>query len=254
MNTSERPRANGDLRVSLDGVSKRFSRRAGQSLLRQTLQAFVGSTGSSSFAALQGVSFQLHRGEGLAVVGRNGAGKSTLLSIVAGLCRPDAGKVEIRGRVGALLALGSGLHPDLSGRENLYLNAAMCGMTRDETKRAEADIIAFAELEAAIDEPLRTYSQGMSMRLAFSIAVFTEPDILIIDEVLAVGDARFQEKCRQRILELRDRGCTFLFVSHNSVDVLRFCQRAIWLEDGQVRQDGDCQAVLAAYQQDVPLG
>ena len=250
MNTSKTAGANGELRVRLDGVTKSFSRHAGQSLLRQTLQALWGGAGGRQFAVLSDVSFRLHRGEGLAVVGRNGAGKSTLLSLVAGLCQPDAGRVEVRGQVGALLELGTGLHQDLSGRENLHLNAAMSGMTRQESLAAEGDIIRFAELEAAIDEPLRTYSQGMMMRLAFSIAVFTEPDILIVDEALAVGDARFQEKCHERIHELRDQGCTFLFVSHQSEDVLRFCQRAIWLEQGKVRLDGDCTTVLNAYQND----
>ncbi len=237
--------------IEFEHVTKSFARHAGQSLLLQTMQAFLRSPKGERFVAVNDVSFSLARGEGLAIVGRNGAGKSTLLSLVAKLSYPDSGRVAVHGRVGALLDLGTGLHPDLTGRENLYLNAALMGFTREETLAVEERVVQFAELGHFIDEPLRTYSQGMTMRLAFSIAVHGKPEVLIIDEVLAVGDARFQKKCHQRILEMRDAGCTFLFVSHMGGEVKRFCQRAIWLEAGTVRQDGACEDVLAAYEESV---
>lgn len=237
-----------DLLVDFRGVTKSFVRHAGHGLLRQTLQAFFSSRGADRFVALNNVSFTLSRGEGMAIVGRNGAGKSTLLSLVAGLSTPDGGSVCVRGRVGALLELGTGLHPDLTGRENLHLNAALMGLTRGETIEREPRMVEFAEIGDFIDEPLRTYSTGMMMRLAFAIAVYTSPDILIVDEVLAVGDARFQQKCHKRIQELRDEGCTFLFVSHVGGVVRDFCQRALWLDGGNVVKDGSCDEVLDAYE------
>ncbi|MDZ7636971.1 MAG: ABC transporter ATP-binding protein [Bryobacterales bacterium] len=233
--------------IAFDGVSKRFERHGGQSLLRH-LAGRVFGQGSAPFYALRDVSFTLMRGESLAVIGRNGAGKSTLLSLVAGLCQPEQGSVVVRGTVGALLELGTGFHPDLTGRENLHLNAALVGFSRSETREAEGEIIAFAELGDFMDEPLRTYSQGMTMRLAFSIAVHSRPDILMVDEVLAVGDARFQARCRERIFALRDAGCTFLFVSHAPRDVTEFCRRAILLEAGRIAMDGDAADVLEEYQ------
>ncbi len=234
--------------IEFAGVSKRFERHGGQSLLRNLLVGAFGRKNPEPFYAIRDVSFSLRRGESLAVIGRNGAGKSTLLSLVAGLCRPEKGRVSVRGTVGALLELGTGFHPDLTGRENLHLNAAMVGFSRRETLDAEGEIIAFAELAPFIDEPIRTYSQGMTMRLAFSIAVHARPEVLMVDEVLAVGDAHFQARCRERIFSLRDAGCTFLFVSHSPREVTEFCRRAILLEQGQVIADGDAAAVLAEYQ------
>lgn len=234
--------------IQFDKVSKSFQRHGGQSLLRHALAWMLGRTGAEPFYALRDVSFQLAPGESLAIIGRNGAGKSTLLSLVAGLCEAERGSVLVRGTVGALLELGTGFHPDLTGRENLHLNAALVGFSRRETQEVEGDIVTFAELGEFIDEPLRTYSQGMSMRLAFSIAVHSKPDILMVDEVLAVGDARFQERCRERIFALRDAGCTFLFVSHSPRDVTEFCRRAIWLHEGRIVRDGDAATVLAEYQ------
>lgn len=240
----------GEPLIVFEHVSKRFQRHGGQSLLRHALARLAGGQAAAPFYALRDVSFSMRRGEGLAVIGRNGAGKSTLLSLVAGLCKPETGRVVVRGTVGALLELGTGFHPDLTGRENLHLNAALVGFSRKETLQAESEIIDFAELGEFIDEPLRTYSQGMTMRLAFSVAVHSRPDILMVDEVLAVGDSRFQQRCRERIFALRDAGCTFLFVSHAPRDVTEFCQRAIWLHEGRVRSDGDAATVLAEYQAD----
>lgn len=237
--------------IEFSHVGKRFERHGGQSLLRHALLSVFGRSNTEPFYALRDVSFSLMRGESLAVIGRNGAGKSTLLSLVAGLCRPEQGMVTVRGTVGALLELGTGFHPDLTGRENLHLNAALVGFSRRETLDAEDEIIAFAELAPFIDEPIRTYSQGMTMRLAFSIAVHARPEILIVDEVLAVGDARFQARCRERIFSLRDAGCTFLFVSHSPREVTEFCRRAILLEQGRIVADGDATAVLAEYQRAV---
>lgn len=234
--------------IVFEGVSKSFQRHGGQSLLRHLVGQMLGSRTVEPFYALRDVSFSLNRGESLAVIGRNGAGKSTLLSLVAGLCQPEQGTVAVRGTVGALLELGTGFHPDLTGRENLHLNAALVGFSRRETLDAEDEIIEFAELSGFIDEPIRTYSQGMTMRLAFSIAVHSRPDILMVDEVLAVGDARFQARCRERIFALRDAGCTFLFVSHAPRDVTEFCRRAILLENGRIVADGAAASVLAEYQ------
>lgn len=234
--------------ISFEGVSKSFQRHGGPSLLRHLVGQMLGSRTAEPFYALRDVSFSLNRGESLAVIGRNGAGKSTLLSLVAGLCQPEQGTVAVRGTVGALLELGTGFHPDLTGRENLHLNAALVGFSRRETLDAEGEIIEFAELSGFIDEPIRTYSQGMTMRLAFSIAVHSRPDILMVDEVLAVGDARFQARCRERIFALRDAGCTFLFVSHAPRDVTEFCRRAILLENGRIVADGEAASVLAEYQ------
>lgn len=234
--------------IEFTDVSKQFERHGGKSLLRNLLAGAFSRKNREPFYALYDVTFSLPRGASLAVIGRNGAGKSTLLSLVAGLCLPEKGRVRVRGTVGALLELGTGFHPDLTGRENLHLNAAMVGFSRRETLDAEAEIVAFAELEPFIDEPIRTFSQGMTMRLAFSIAVHARPDILIVDEVLAVGDARFQARCRERISALHDAGCTFLFVSHSPREVTEFCRRAILLEQGRVIADGDASAVLAEYQ------
>jgi ABC-type polysaccharide/polyol phosphate transport system ATPase subunit len=229
-------------------VWKYFHHHAGQSLLRTYLAQVFSGKSPDRFAALRGVNFTVEPGEGLAIVGANGAGKSTLLSLVAGLCRPEQGEVLVRGRVGALLELGTGFHPDLTGRENLHLNAAFLGYTKEETERQEQAIVDFADIGDFIDEPLRSFSSGMALRRAFSIAIHGSPDILIVDEVLAVGDREFQRKCFSKILEIRDRGCTFLFVSHSSEVVKRFCRKAIWLEHGELRLAGEVAEVIAAYE------
>jgi len=199
------------------------------------------------FYALKNVSFQVDEGERVAIVGRNGAGKSTLLSLVCGLAVPEKGRVEVNGRIAALLELGSGFHPDLTGTENVYLNASLLGFTRARTEALFDSIVDFSGVGEFIDEPLRTYSSGMLVRLAFSVALNLEPSILIIDEVLAVGDQAFQEKCFEKVLEFRESGKTLLCVSHSPAILLKLCERALWLDHGELMMDGKALDVLQAY-------
>jgi len=186
-------------------------------------------------------------GESVAVIGGNGAGKSTLLSLVAGLVPPDLGTVNVRGRIAALLELGSGFHPDLTGAENIRLNAALLGISRKRMKEVFGEIVEFSELADFINEPLRTYSTGMAMRLAFAVAVNVDPDILLIDEVIAVGDQNFQAKCFKKVLDFRQQGKTILCVSHAAGIVQQLCSRAIWLDHGDLVLDGPIASVADAY-------
>lgn len=197
--------------------------------------------------AVKNVSMDVKEGEFVTLIGANGAGKSTLLRLIARVGRPDTGRIEVRGSLSALLDLGAGFHPDLTGRENVIVNGVIIGMTRMEVERRFDEIVAFAELEAFIDNPMRTYSTGMRMRLAFSLAVLSEPSVLLVDEVLTVGDLAFQEKCTDRIAELRSRGCTMLLCSHDANLIVDLCDRAAWLENGRVTRVGPAQDVLDAY-------
>jgi lipopolysaccharide transport system ATP-binding protein len=201
------------------------------------------------FWALRQVSFIVESGEALGVVGANGAGKSTLLGLLGGISWPDEGRLEVNGRIGGLLELGAGFHPDLTGRENVIINGIICGLTRHEVDQRFAEIIAFAELEDAIDDPLRTYSTGMRMRLGFSIAAHTEPEILLVDEVLAVGDMAFQQKCLERIRQYQARGCTIVIVSHNTTQIRKFCDRVIWLQAGKIQAYDGPDQVVNDYEQ-----
>ena len=202
--------------IEFHNVSKKFTRHAGQMLLRNHLTRFFTRQKEMPFFALKHVSFSVERGESLAVIGSNGAGKSTLLGLVAGISQPDEGTVTVNGQVAALLELGSGFHPDLTGRENVRLNAALLGLSRRQTAEAFERIVEFSGIREFIDEPLRTYSTGMMMRLAFSVAINRDPEILLVDEVLAVGDAAFQAKCIEKIHEFRNAGKTLLCVSHTT--------------------------------------
>ena len=201
-----------------------------------------------TFESLKGVTFSTGLGESVGIIGENGAGKSTLLKILAGILTPTSGEVFVRGRVAALLELGTGFHPEFTGRQNIYLNAALLGLDQEQIRNKEAAIIDFAELGTFIDHPIKTYSSGMAMRLAFSIATSVNPDILVIDEALSVGDHYFQQKCIDRMLSFRDRGKTLLFCSHNTYAVNLLCGRAIWLDRGAVRQDGVATRVTSAYE------
>ena len=189
----------------------------------------------------------------MAVIGPNGAGKSTLLNLATNLCRPDQGSVEVNGRVAALLELGSGFHPDLTGAENVRINAALLGFSRRQVREKFDEIVAFSELEDFINEPLRTYSTGMMMRLAFSVAVSVNPDILIIDEVLGVGDLSFQAKCLERIMQFRQAGKTMLCVSHSNETLIGLCDRAMWLDHGRLMEYGPITRVVEAYKNAVSL-
>jgi ABC-type polysaccharide/polyol phosphate transport system ATPase subunit len=234
--------------IEFQNVSKFFPHSTGRQLLRTHIARWFGRVHNQPFCALRNVSFQLADGESLAVVGSNGAGKSTLLSLAAGLTLPDQGKVLVKGRIATLLELGSGFHGDLTGAENLVLNAALLGLSKRRTNQLFDSIVEFSGIGEFIDDPLRTYSSGMVMRLAFSIAIQCEPDILLIDEVLGVGDARFQEKCREALLSFRRGRKSMLFVSHSAGAVRDMCDRAIWIDHGAVMMDGRVNEVLDAYQ------
>src|SRR6516165_6607429 len=191
------------------------------------------------FWALKDVSFELKRGEVLGIIGRNGAGKSTLLKILSRITEPTAGRVTLRGRVASLLEVGTGFHPELTGRENIYLNGAILGMSRAEIRRKFDEIVGFAEVERFLDTPVKRYSSGMYVRLAFAVAAYLEPEILVIDEVLAVGDAEFQKKCLGKMDEVsRREGRTVLLVSHNMGVLASLCQNAVWLKNGRIAEAG----------------
>jgi ABC-type polysaccharide/polyol phosphate transport system ATPase subunit len=199
------------------------------------------------FWALRGVSFEVRRGESVGIIGRNGSGKSTLLQIIAGTLAPTQGQVRVDGSVAALLELGSGFNPEFTGRENVFLNGAILGVERAEMERRFDQIAAFADIGSFIDQPVKIYSSGMMVRLAFAVQAFLEPDVLIVDEALSVGDVYFQHKCMRRIKELVDRGTTLLFVSHSTATVKRFCQRGVWLDSGQVRYVGEAGVAVEKY-------
>jgi lipopolysaccharide transport system ATP-binding protein len=219
-------------------------------LHRGSLKALILSGGKryrQEVHALQGVDLDVYPGEAVALLGRNGSGKSTFLSLVGRIYLPTSGTLTVHGRVAPLLELGAGFHPDLSGRENVELNGVILGLSRRQVAERFDDIVAFAELERFIDAPLRTYSSGMQTRLGFSVAVHTDSEILLVDEVLAVGDEEFQEKCFTRIAEFKAQGRTILFVSHEMTDVTRVADRVVWLEQGRVRADGDPEALVRQY-------
>jgi ABC-type polysaccharide/polyol phosphate transport system ATPase subunit len=233
--------------IQCNGISKVFRRHTGQRLICQHISDWFRRSDIEKFYALKNVSFRVAEGESVGVIGHNGAGKSTLLSIVTGLARPDEGSIQVNGRIAALLELGSGFHPDLTGAENVRLNAALLGFTRRETAALFDSIVEFSGVGDFINEPLRTYSSGMVMRLAFSIATNVEPDVLVIDEILAVGDQTFQAKCHDRISQLRRAGKTFLCVSHSRQMILELCDRVLWLDRGELIMDGSAVEVLDAY-------
>jgi len=199
------------------------------------------------FWALRGVSLRAGPGEVIGVIGRNGAGKSTLLKTLAGICEADRGRVRVRGKVGCLLSFGVGFNPNLSGRENVYLNGSILGLSKREIDERYADIVEFSELGKFIDAPVRTYSAGMKGRLGFSIAIHIDPDVLLLDEVLSVGDSAFRAKAGTILDRLRDDRKTIIIATHSMELVRDTCTRAVWLEDGQIRMDGDPHAVSAAY-------
>jgi ABC-type polysaccharide/polyol phosphate transport system ATPase subunit len=233
--------------VAFEGVSKYFYRHGGQMLIRDRIRHLLRPEPRERFFALRDVSFTVGRGESLAIVGQNGAGKSTLLNIATQLCSPSEGTVRINGRVAALLELGAGFHQDLTGTENVRINAALLGLTRQQMNQRFDSIVEFSGIGDFIDEPLRTYSSGMRMRLAFSVAVNVDPDILIIDEILGVGDQEFFAKCFERIMEFRRAGKTLLCVSHALQSLEILCDRALWLDHGRIARTGPLRQVIQAY-------
>ena len=217
---------------------------------RERLKALLtGHARHRSHWALREVSFELQRGQCIGVIGDNGAGKSSLLKLLACTLQPSTGSIERVGRVTAILELGAGFHPDFSGRDNLYFGGSLIGIDHAEMARLEPSIVEFCELGEALDRPVKTYSSGMAVRLAFALVTAVQPDVLIIDEALAVGDQHFQKKCIERIMAFRRSGCTILFCSHSPYHIRHLCDRALWLKDGQVVQFGDTESVLAAYDQ-----
>jgi lipopolysaccharide transport system ATP-binding protein len=237
--------------IRFDNISKRFLIRRNKPRSFQELALNLlrlrGNGPREEFWALRDVSFEIARGETVGIIGSNGAGKSTILKLISRIIEPTSGQLEAHGKVGALLELGAGFHPDLTGRENIYLNGSILGLSRAEIRQKMDDIIAFAELDPFVDAPVKLYSSGMYMRLGFSVAMHTSPEILLVDEVLAVGDAAFQRKCLEQIRRLWQAGVTILLVSHDLSSVRRVCQRAIWLEKGEVVADGAAEAVVQQY-------
>ena len=219
-----------------------------QSIKEYVVQLLRGKIKYEEFWALRDVSFTVDRGEVLGIIGHNGAGKSTLLKIIAGILKPTTGSVAVQGTVVPMLELGSGFDYDLTGRENVFLNGAILGYSEAFLKENYQEIVDFSELGRFIEVPLRNYSSGMVMRLAFSIATVVNPDVLIVDEILSVGDAEFQEKSRRRMMELMGGGTTVLFVSHSLDQIREMCDRVLWLDHGEVKMLGDAKTVCEAYE------
>lgn len=228
-------------------VGKSYAKTPAPGALFRSLLLNRPMPDADAFWAVRGVSFSLGRGESVGIIGRNGSGKSTLLQLICGVMPPSEGAVQHHGRIASLLELGAGFDPDFTGRENVFLNAALLGLSRAETEARFDEIAAFAEIGRFLDEPVKTYSSGMFVRLAFAVASHVEPDILIVDEALAVGDARFSAKCIKRIRHLREKGCTLLFVSHDVGIVRALCDRAIWLDSGRMAAMGDVFTVTSRY-------
>ena len=242
--------------VRFDDVVKRYPRGAGYASLRQSIAARAGAVTRRSgrgaargTLALQGLSFEVPAGESYAIIGPNGAGKTTALKLVARISPPTSGTIEIRGRVGALIEVGSGIHPELTGRENVWLYGRILGMAKRDIRRRFDEIVAFSELEAALDTPVKMYSSGMQLRLGFAIAAHLEPDVLVVDEALAVGDAGFQAKCVDRMKRLVAEGRTLVLVSHDLQAVESVCQRGLFLLDGRIAAEGATRDVLGQYLQ-----
>ncbi|MBP2654418.1 MAG: rfbB [Firmicutes bacterium] len=206
-----------------------------------------GKNHTKTFNALDNVSFSARQGEAVGIIGKNGSGKSTLLSLIAGVEKPTSGLVEVKARVSPLLELGGGFHPELTGRENIVLNGVLMGIPKSKVNDRINEIIEYSELEEFIDEPIRIYSSGMLARLGFSIATQLDPELLIVDEVLAVGDQVFQKKCMSTMLNFKKNGVTILLVSHNVADIEKLCDRVIWIDNHKVRMAGDIKQVIRAY-------
>ncbi len=204
---------------------------------------------NSKFEAVRNISFEVYRGETYGIIGRNGSGKSTTLGLMAGVLKPSKGKVVINGRISPLLELGGGFHPELTGRENILLNGVLLGLTRAEVFAKMDEIIDFSEIRDFIDQPIRVYSSGMLARLGFSVVASLDPEILLIDEILAVGDINFQKKCLERMMAFKKRGVTIVFVSHSMEDIIRICDRVAWIEDRRIKKEGQPLEVVEAYLQ-----
>ena len=248
-----------DVAIRVENISKRYTiGNTSSGSLRETIASLFSKNGSDNteeFYALRDVSFEVKRGEAMGIIGKNGAGKSTLLKILSRITEPTSGRIEINGRVSSLLEVGTGFHPELTGRENVFLNGTILGMTRAEVKRKFDEIVDFSGVEKFLDTPVKRYSSGMKVRLAFAVAAHLEPEILIIDEVLAVGDAEFQKKCLGKMEDVSGQGRTVLFVSHNMGAVKQLCTRGVLLEHGQVIAKNNITRIVNLYQKkDIPQG
>jgi lipopolysaccharide transport system ATP-binding protein len=233
-----------------DAISRKFmaiGNRLMHPLLASSGQPLMDLSSTEEFWALKDITFEIQQGERVGIIGRNGAGKTTLLKILSCITEPTKGRVSIRGRVASLLEVGTGFHPELTGRENIYLNGAVLGMSKAETKKKFDEIVAFAEVEKFLDTPVKRYSSGMYVRLAFAVAAHLEPEVFLVDEVLAVGDASFQKKCLGKLGDVSREGRTVLFVSHNMGAINTLCDRAIWIDKGAIAHDGPVAQVVAAY-------
>ncbi|MFC4905273.1 MULTISPECIES: ABC transporter ATP-binding protein [Kocuria] len=235
--------------VVAEHLAKEFSLRHARSLKETVVWLAKGRRQdiSNRFRALEDLSVRIDPGESVALVGLNGSGKSTFLKLISGVMSPDGGTLEVNGRVAGLIEVGAGFHPDLTGRDNVYLNGAILGMTRAQIDERFDEIVAFSEIEQFIDTEVKFYSSGMYLRLAFAVAVFTDPDIFLIDEILSVGDEPFQRKSLGRVRELSEEGKTLLVVSHDFDVVRKVCERAVWIEHGRVRSDGPIDRVIEEF-------
>jgi ABC-2 type transport system ATP-binding protein len=230
--------------IEVDGVSKRFVLRRTRSLKEALVYVAKGRQLTDTFLALDGVSLTVQEGETVGLLGLNGSGKSTLLKLISGVLRPDSGSVRVRGRTAGLIEVGAGLHPDLTGRENVFLNGAILGMGEADVKRHFDSIVDFSGIEQFLDTEVKFYSSGMFLRLAFAVAVHTEPDVFLVDEILAVGDEPFQRKCLEKIHQLSAEGRTLVVVSHDLETVRKVCSRGVLLEKGTKLVDGDLDAAI----------
>ncbi|MGH3473013.1 MAG: ABC transporter ATP-binding protein [Nocardioidaceae bacterium] len=240
--------------VVVDHVTKTFKMTDHKTIKQLTVNLAKGRQLSTTFTALKDVSFIVEEGESIGLMGLNGSGKSTLLKLISGVMTPDGGRVRARGRIAGLIEVGAGLHPDLSGRDNIYLSGAILGMSEAEIDKKFDEIVDFSEMENFLDNPTRHYSSGMFMKLAFSVAIHTECDVFLIDEVLAVGDQPFRRKCMKRIRQLKSEGRTMVYVSHNPKSVIDLCQRGIVLEEGRMIFEGSAEDAVTAlgYELDDP--
>ncbi len=233
--------------IEVNNVSKKFKIYHDKATTLKERLLFLRSKKADVFWALKNIDLKIEKGTTVGLIGHNGSGKSTLLKLITKIIYPTDGTITTHGRVSSLLELGAGFHPDFTGRENIYINASIFGLSRKEIDRRLQSIIDFSELHDFIDSPIRTYSSGMYTRLAFSVAVHVDPDILLIDEILAVGDVNFQKKCINKIKEFKKRGVTMVFVSHNMNDVTEICDKVVWLDKGIIREYGETDIIAEKY-------
>lgn len=236
-----------DVTISVENVQKSFKIYFDKGNMLKERILFPHRNRYERREVLRDINFQCHRGEAVGLIGKNGCGKSTILKLLSRILRPNGGNIVINGRVSSLIELGAGFHMDMTGRENIYINASIFGLNKREINQRIDKIIHFSELEEYMDNPVRTYSSGMYMRLAFSVAINVDADILLVDEILAVGDVKFQKKCFDRLKEIKSSGTTIVIVSHSMEQLYEICDRLIWIDNGLIRKDGDVRQTAEAY-------